>query len=147
MSQQDSDGTKLPSADGEIGYCKPPMQRRFKDSGNPKGRPKGAKNRKTIVHDVTTEMHNVTENGVRQRRSTLELVLLRLRNMALEGKKPQAFDELHRLIKTYQPQDPDNKLGCLVVPAPKTPEEAIAEGEKANAEARARRAAQSMDHT
>ncbi len=40
-----------------------------------------------------------------------------------------------------QPQEAGEGLGCLVVPAPMTPEEAIAEGEKANAEVRARREA------
>ncbi len=110
-------------------------------AGNPKGRPKGAKNRKTIVKVVANEMHSVTEAGKRRRLSTLELVLLSLRNMALEGKNVRAFDELHRLIKVYQPQETDDNCGYLVVPAVKTPEEAIAEGEKANAEARARREA------
>jgi hypothetical protein len=121
------------------------MQRRFKESGNLKGRPQGTKNRKTIVKAVANEMHSVTENGKRRRLSILQLVLLSLRNVALEGKNVRAFDEFHRLTKAYQPQEAGGDLGYIVLRADITPEEAIAEGEKANAEARARRAAESQD--
>jgi len=143
MPNQKTAGPENPPAHKEISNSDPCMQRRFKGSGNPKGRPKGARNRKTIVKAVATEMHAVVESGKRRQRSTLYLVLLRLRYMAPVDKSPRAFDELHRLIKTYQPQETDERAGYLVVPAPVTPEEAIAEGEKANAEARARREAQS----
>ncbi len=145
MSNRDNEGPEQPPAEEEVGYRKPPMRRRFKDSGNPKGRPKGAKNRKTIVRMVANERHTVHEKGKRRRRTTLEFVLLRLSKMALEDKNPRAFEEFHRLIKAYQPQEADDGLGYLVVPAPVTMEEAIAEGEKANEEARAERAARSQE--
>ncbi len=145
MSDREIDGSEQSPAHEAVGYRKPPMHRRFKGSGNPRGRPKGAKNRKKIVQKVADEMHTVTENGKRRRRSTLQLVLLRLRSMALAGKTPRAFEEFHRLLKTYEPQEAEKKLGYLVVPPPMTIEEAIAEGEKANAEARARRAARSKE--
>ena len=90
MSNQDPDEPERPPAEEEVGYRKPPMRRRFKDSGNPKGRPKGAKNRKTIVRMVANERHIVHEKGKRRRRSMLEFVLLRLRNMALEDKISRA---------------------------------------------------------
>ena len=79
MSNHDDDGRHSSTADKSevVGYRKPPMRRRFKVSGNRKGRPKGAKNRKTIVQAVADEMHTVIENGKRRKRSTLELVLLR----------------------------------------------------------------------
>ncbi len=127
MSNRENDRSEQPSAHEAVGYRKPPMQRRFKKSGNSKGRPKGSMNRKTIVKAVANEKHTVLENGKRQRRSTLELVLLRLRNMALEDKNVRAFEELHRLIKAYQPQEAGDGLGCLVVPAEMTQEEWIAE--------------------
>ncbi len=145
MSDRENDGSEQPPAHEEVGYCKPPMRRRFKVSGNPNGRPKGAKNRKTIVEAVANEMHSVTESGKRRRRSTLELVLLRLRNMALEDKNVRAFKELHRLIKVYQPQEARVRGGCLVVPAVLTPEEWIADMEKKNVEADARHAARSRE--
>jgi hypothetical protein len=108
------------------------MQRRFKVSGNPLGRPKGAKNRKTIVKDVATQMHSVSENGKRRQRSTLQLVLLRLRNLALEGKNTRAFEEMHRLMKAHQPQETNEELGYIVVPAPMSPEDWIKEQEELN---------------
>ena len=108
------------------------MRRRFKTCGNPKGRPKGARNRKTIVREVANEIHQVREDGELRGRSTLELVLLRLRELALEGKNTQAFEEVHRLIKAYEPQPTDDSTGVLVVPAEMSPEEWIAEQEELN---------------
>ena len=75
------------------------------------------------------------ENGKRRRRSTLEIVLLRLRNMALEDTNVRGFEELHRLTKAYQPQEADDHVGYLVVPAPLTNEEFVKHAEKTNVEA------------
>ncbi len=72
------------------------------------------------------------ENGKHRRLSTLDLVLLRLRNMALEDKNIRAFEEFHRLIKAYQPQETNDDVGYLVVPAEMTQEEWIAEQEELN---------------
>ncbi len=127
MSNRENDGSEQPPAHEDVGYGKPPTRRRFKKSGNLKGRPKGAKNRKTIVKAVANEMHTLIEDGKRRRRSTLDLVLLRLRNMALEDKNVRAFEEFHRLIKAYQPQATHDGAGCLVVSAEMTQEEWVAE--------------------
>ena len=119
-----------------VGHGNPPMKRRFKsgESGNPKGRPKGSKNRKTIVRTIMNEMHTVTEDGRRRRRSTIELMLIAFRNSVVEG-NPRAFREYRKILAKYEPQASNSKLGCLVVPAGITPEEAIARNEKLNAEA------------
>ncbi len=127
MSNRENDGSEQPPAHEEVGYGKPPTRRRFKKSGNLKGRPKGSKNRKTIVKAVANEMHTVIENGKRRRRSTLDLLLLRLRNMTLEEGNDRAFEELHRLIKAYQPQATNDRVGYLVVPAEMTQEEWVAD--------------------
>ncbi len=132
MSNRENDGPEQPPAHEKVGYGNPPTYRRFKESGNLEGRPKGAKNRKTIVKMVANEMHSVLENGKRRRRSTLELVLLRLRNKALEDKNVRAIGELQRLIETYQPQGTHNNAGYLVVPAELTQEEFIAKMERLN---------------
>lgn len=118
--------------DGHDEASGPPMVRRFKASGNPRGRPRGSKNRKTIVREIANELHVVSENGKEHRRTTLELVLMRLRNLALENANARAFDELHRLAKVYQPQEPENEGGFMVAPAPMSEEEWIAEQEKKN---------------
>ena len=67
MSNRENEGPEQPPAHEEVGYRKPPTRRRFKESGNLKGRPKGAKNRKTIVRTVANEMHSqayMTSRGV-----------------------------------------------------------------------------------
>ena len=132
--------------DSTVGYGKPPMKRRFKsgESGNRRGRPRGSKNRKTIVREIMNEMHAVTEDGRRRRRSTIELVLLALRNRAVEG-NVRAFRAYKKFLAKYEPQDTHSNRGYLVVPAAITPEEAIAEAEKLNAEARAKHAARSRE--
>ncbi len=135
MSNRDNDGPERPPAHEEVGYRKPPMYRRFRKSGNLKGRPKGAKNLKTIVKLVADEKHTMLENGKRRRRSTLQIVLLCLRNMALEDTNVRGFEEFHRLIKAYQPQEADDHDGYLVVPAPMTNEEFVKHAEKTNVEA------------
>ena len=136
MSDQENDERQRSMTDkpGEVGYRRPPMRRQFKVSGNPKGRPKGAKNRKTIVQEVADETHSVIESGKRRKRSTLELALLRLRSLALEDKNVRAFGELHKLIEAYQPQETRDDVGYLVVPAELTPEEYIAMIKKVNHE-------------
>ncbi|MEH6726420.1 MAG: DUF5681 domain-containing protein [Hyphomicrobiales bacterium] len=47
-------GTRMPdNADYEVGYAKPPQSSRFKPSmsGNPKGRPKGARNKLPALNE------------------------------------------------------------------------------------------------
>jgi len=127
MSSSENDGPEQPPPAAKVGYYNPPMHRRFKKLKNSKGRPKGAKNRKTIVRMIANEVHTVNESGKRRRRSTLDLVLLRLRGMALTDENPRAFEEFHRLVKVYGVQESDGDLGYLVVPAAKSAEEWIAE--------------------
>ncbi len=132
--------------DYTVGYGKPPMKRRFKSaqSGNRRGRPRGSKNRKTIVRAIMNEMHAVTEDGRRRRRSTLELMLLALRNRAAEG-NVRAFRAYKKFLAKYEPQDTHSNLGYLVVPAGISPEEELARNEELNAEGRARHAARSRE--
>ncbi len=132
--------------DYTVGYGKPPLIRRFKvgQSGNRRGRPRGSKNRKTIVRGIANEMHTVTEGDQQRPRSTLELMLLAFRNRMAEG-NVRAFRAYKKFLAKHEPQGTHSNRGCLVVPATLTPEEAIAEGEKANAEARAKHAARSRE--
>jgi hypothetical protein len=116
---------------GREGYDALLKPRRFKSSGNPKGRPKGSRNRKTIVRDVASELLTVTENGKRRRRTTLHVVLTLLRNKALEG-DIRAMEELHRLSKVLEPNGSDRAGGVMVVPAEMSVEEWIQEEEKLN---------------
>jgi hypothetical protein len=68
-------------------------------------------------------MHSIVEDGKRRSRSTLELVLLQLRNLAAQG-NVQAFRAYNDLIAKYSPQETKSGLGYLVVPEQSaTPEE------------------------
>jgi hypothetical protein len=54
-------------------------------SGNPSGRPKGSRNRKTVLSDVTNVKVSVRENGKQVRKSKYELSLTQLANKAAGG--------------------------------------------------------------
>ena len=101
----------------------PPVATRFKpgQSGNPAGRPKGAKGRRKAVCDVLLEKREVRETNseASKQRTTLELLFMVLREKAFKGDR--------RAIKTLQDFDaeynrnaepPPEGLGFLVVPEP-----------------------------
>ncbi len=96
------------------------------------GRPKGAKNRKTIIRQIAGHLHTVDLIGKKPRQSTLTLVLQRLRQMALSGGSQGAFDEFYRLITKYRRQDGTRKVGVLVAPAEISPEEWIKREQELN---------------
>ena len=132
MSDSDDTGSKQPSTRAAVGQPAQRTCRVFKASFLHRGRPKGAKNRRTIVRAVAGERHNMVVNGKRRRRSTLELILLRLRNLALDAKNIRAIEVFQRLIETYQPEPADDNLGYAIAPADMTPEEWIEEQTKRN---------------
>jgi len=84
-------------------------------SGNSKGRPTGSQNRKKIIARVMGEMHVMREYGKRRRCSTLELILMSLRNRAAEG-EVRAFQALHDWLERFEPRPPTQPVGYLVVP-------------------------------
>jgi hypothetical protein len=71
----------------EAGFRKPPRHGQFKPghSGNPKGRPKGAKNLATLLGRTLSERVLVTENGRRRSISKLEAAVKVLVNKAASG--------------------------------------------------------------
>jgi Family of unknown function (DUF5681) len=70
-----------------IGFAKPPRETRFRSgrSGNPKGRPKGAKNFATALEVELRATVPVTENGRRRRLSKRQVIAKQLVNRATEG--------------------------------------------------------------
>lgn len=106
--------------------------RRFKMGFFNRGRPKGAKNRKTIVKEIASQRFRAVENGKPRRRTALELILLRLKQKAIEDKNGHAFDELCRLYETYQPQVEAAGAGYAVFPAEMSKEEWDAKMEERN---------------
>jgi len=64
-------------SDYEVGYGKPPRHTRFKkgQSGNPRGRPGGSKNLKTLLSEALNEPVIITENGRRRKITKREAIV------------------------------------------------------------------------
>ena len=62
---------RAPRESNDIGYCKPPKHSQFKPgrSGNPRGRPKGAKNETTILREILNKRIAIREKPVGRGRS------------------------------------------------------------------------------
>lgn len=73
--------------DYPVGYGKPPPYSRFKPgcSGNPRGRPKNARNSATIVREALTTKVKLKENGRTRTMSKLEVSMTQLANKAAAG--------------------------------------------------------------
>ena len=70
------------TGDYEVGYGKPPRHTRFAkgQSGNPRGRPCGAKNFTTLLEEALDEAVTVTENGGRRKVSKRRAIVTQLVN-------------------------------------------------------------------
>lgn len=75
------------SDDYKVGYAKPPKQTRFRpgQTGNPKGRPKGSKNLKTLVEQELRQMVAIRENGRRSTVTKRKAIAKQLVKKAAEG--------------------------------------------------------------
>lgn len=96
-----SEETK-PVRDYEVGRGKPPGHTRFKpgQSGNARGRPKGAVDHSTALLNAINERVTVTENGKRVKRSMIEIIVKQQTLKAAKGDERSTaliFKELARL--------------------------------------------------
>ena len=68
--------------DYKVGYGRPPRHTRFVkgQSGNPRGRPPGAKNLKTLLSEALNEPVIVTENGGRRKVTKRQAIITQLVN-------------------------------------------------------------------
>ena len=82
-----------PKGDYSVGYCMPPAAHRFKhgNNANPKGRKKGSRNRKVVIHDVLFETVTVREGCEIKQMSALEAVLKKMLSKALAGDNKAAL--------------------------------------------------------
>jgi hypothetical protein len=73
--------------DYKVGYGKPPCHTRFVQgqSGNPRGRPPGAKNMKTLLTKALNELVVVTDNGGRRKVSKREAIVTQLVNRSAKA--------------------------------------------------------------
>jgi Family of unknown function (DUF5681) len=95
-------------AEPRVGYGNPPVATRFLPgvSGNPRGRPKGARNFNTIVAATVSERLTVTQNGRRKRITKLEAAVTQLVNRAAGGDL-RSTQLLIGLIQTNETRPPD----------------------------------------
>ena len=73
--------------DYPVGYGEPPPHTRFVkgQSGNPRGRPPGAKNMKTLLTRALNELVVVTDNGGRRKVSKREAIVTQLVNRSAKA--------------------------------------------------------------
>ena len=95
----------------EVGYCKPPKGTRFKpgQSGNPKGRPRGARNFRTVVRSTLAEKVTLRDGERTRKVSVMEAIVRKCANGALKG-DPKAFSNLLQLIRPtgLMDEEPDS---------------------------------------
>jgi hypothetical protein len=92
----------------KVGYCSPPEHGKFKEgsSGNPKGRPKGAKNIATIIKQVGTMALAIKIPGHKGKPTVAEAVAYSLAQKAL--KDSSAADKFLKLYTMHgPPPEPD----------------------------------------
>lgn len=109
-----------------VGYMRPPVSTRFPKgkSGNPLGRPRGAKGTKATAKRVLMETRRVDVDGSgRVRKLTvLELVVMLLKKLAASGDQ-RAYRCLMDIDKKSNPTDGEKPLGFIVLPEKLTEEE------------------------
>lgn len=71
----------------KIGKGRPPLATRWKEgqSGNPKGRPRGAKNLATIFNDTLNQKYEIQEKGRFRKITAREAIVKRVVNQAMKG--------------------------------------------------------------
>ena len=91
----------------KIGYRKPPQHSQFKKgkSGNPKGRPKGAKNLKTDLLEELSEQIVANEGGRTIKISKQRAVVKSLFRGTLKGDARLANTLLNTMFRLIDPRD------------------------------------------
>jgi hypothetical protein len=90
----------------DIGYRKPPRHTQFQkgQSGNCRGRPRGAKSFTTVAQETLREPVMINENGRRKTATKMEVIFKQLVNKAAKGDHRSiqlliSYIEKHPLIK------------------------------------------------
>jgi hypothetical protein len=94
-----------PPSTPKVGYGQPPTATRFRkgQSGNPRGRPKGSKNVKTLLQQALNEKIMVNECGRRKKISKLQAGMKQLANKIAAGdaKPTLKIIEMYYLFRDY----------------------------------------------
>ena len=100
MSGQEND-----EKDYGVGYGKPPKATQFRpgQSGNPRGRPKGARGVAKVLEAALSQEVTVTEGGRTTRITKREALIMSLVTKAIKGDMRAAAQTL-KLIEAYEEQ-------------------------------------------
>lgn len=93
------------SDDDDVGYGKPPRHTRFEKgrSGNPKGRPKGGRNKGSVIRSIIDRKVTVRENGRKRRVTVFEALVESMTAKALRGSINDQI-KLLQLIEKHAPE-------------------------------------------
>jgi len=96
--------------DYEVGYGRPPVATRFKKGhcANPKGRPKGAKNGRTLLREKLETKVSARDGGRQKRMSKLEIGAIRLANRFAETGDPKLFLLIDKVLQPLPDGSPDS---------------------------------------
>lgn len=110
FEQASQQGQTAAEAEYQVGYCKPPKEHQFapNKSGNPKGKPKGAKGLKTMVRAAAEAPEHYMVKGKKTKGSRLQVALHQLSISAAKGNL-KAVEKLAQLYAQYgPPPEPDD---------------------------------------
>jgi hypothetical protein len=105
-SEGQSESHDLPANKNKVGPGRPPVEFRWKpsQSGNQRGRPKGSKNRKTIVRAAERKLFTVRKAGRPRKMNATEIGLHNLQQDILRGER-KAFLDYLEILERYGDRD------------------------------------------
>jgi Family of unknown function (DUF5681) len=107
--QKDLKVNEQPKAD-TVGYKHPPKEHRFQrgQSGNPAGKPKGARSFKSDLRDELSELMRITEGGQEIEVSKQRLLIKRLVASAIEGDARAIATVVSFCVRAFDQGDGDD---------------------------------------
>ena len=93
------------SEDYEVGYGRPPRHTQFPkgQSGNPRGRPTGVRNKGSVVREVIERRVTIRENGIQRTVTVFKALVEKMVSKALQGSVNDQI-KLIQLIEKHAPE-------------------------------------------